>query len=99
MLSAPRGDSSQRSEPRFRVRDVENDGSASYRHLSCSEGRRTVKEGDVVQLRSSGIAEMIVTRTEQIGEQTVVSCVWFDEDYHLQRAAFPADSLKPIKLK
>ena len=47
----------------------------------------------------SGGAEMIVTRIEQIGELTVVYCVWIDEDHEVQRAPFPADVLEPVKSK
>jgi len=53
----------------------------------------TLKEGDIVKLKS-GNAEMIVAKAEQIGEQTVVSCVRFDEDHRLRRAAFPVDALE-----
>lgn len=58
------------------------------------EKKMTLKEGDHVQLKSGG-AEMIVTKIEVFGELTVVSCVWFDENHHLQRASFPADVLEP----
>jgi len=58
----------------------------------------TLEEGDVVKLKSANI-KMIVAKAEQIGDQTVVSCVWFDEDHNLQRAAFPADVLESLKEK
>jgi uncharacterized protein YodC (DUF2158 family) len=58
----------------------------------------TFKEGDRVQLKT-GSAEMIVTRTEKIGELTAVYCVWIDEDHQLQRTPFPADVLEPAKSK
>jgi uncharacterized protein YodC (DUF2158 family) len=54
------------------------------------------REGDHVQLKSGGV-EMLVTKIEQIGELTVVRCVWFDENHRLQRAPFPADVLEPAK--
>ena len=41
-------------------------------------------KGDVVKLKSSH-TKMIVAKAEQIGEQTVVNCVWFDQDHKLQR--------------
>jgi uncharacterized protein YodC (DUF2158 family) len=56
------------------------------------------KASDHVRLKSAG-AEMIVTRIEQIGELTVVYCVWIDEDHEVQRAPFPADVLEPVKSK
>jgi uncharacterized protein YodC (DUF2158 family) len=77
---------------------VENDASSFYCHPSRLEGKVALKEGDVVKLKS-GNAEMIVAKAEQIGEQTVVSCVWFDEDHRLRRTAFPADALELPKLK
>jgi uncharacterized protein YodC (DUF2158 family) len=55
--------------------------------------KMTLKEGDHVQLKSRG-AEMIVTKIEVFGELTVVNCVWFDENHHLQRAPFPTDVLE-----
>jgi uncharacterized protein YodC (DUF2158 family) len=56
------------------------------------------KASDHVRLKSGG-AEMIVTRIEQIGELTVVYCVWIDEGHEVQRAPFPADVLEPVKSK
>jgi uncharacterized protein YodC (DUF2158 family) len=58
----------------------------------------TFKANDHVRLKSGG-AEMIVNRIEQIGELTVVYCVWIDKDHELQRAPFPADVLEPVKSK
>ncbi|MFY9772672.1 MAG: DUF2158 domain-containing protein [Xanthobacteraceae bacterium] len=46
------------------------------------------KASDHVRLKSGG-AEMIVTRIEQIGELTVVYCVWIDEDHEVQRGFLP----------
>jgi uncharacterized protein YodC (DUF2158 family) len=45
----------------------------------------------------SGGAEMTVTRIEQIGELTVVYCVWIDQDHKVQRAPFPDDALEAAK--
>ncbi len=58
----------------------------------------TFKANDHVRLKSGG-AEMIVNRIEQIGELTVVYCVWIDEDHEVQRAPFPADVLEHAKSK
>ena len=55
----------------------------------------TFKANDHVRLKSGG-AEMIVNRIEQIGELTVVYCVWIDEDHE---APFPADVLENAKSK
>jgi uncharacterized protein YodC (DUF2158 family) len=65
-------------------------------HGRIHEKKMTFKEGDHVQLKSGG-AEMIVAKIEQFGELTVVRCIWFDENHHLQRAPFPADVLEPAK--
>jgi uncharacterized protein YodC (DUF2158 family) len=60
--------------------------------------KMTSKANDHVRLKSGG-AEMIVNRIEQIGELTVVYCVWIDEDHEVQRAPFPADVLEHAKSK
>jgi len=51
-------------------------------------------KGDVVKLKSGHI-KMIVAKAEQIGEQTVVNCVWFDQDYSGRR--FPSMSWTAYK--
>jgi len=53
---------------------------------------------DVVKLKS-GLIKMIVAKAEQTGEQTVVNCVWFDQDHKLRRAALPVDVLGCLQEK
>ena len=60
--------------------------------LICDLGHLAEERGFDFHVRlKSGGAEMIVTRIEQIGELTVVYCVWIDDDHEVQRAPFPAD--------
>jgi len=50
-------------------------------------------KGDIVRLKSGSPSMTVVGCSNQNGE-VAVKCVWFDDQQHPQRAAFPEQSLE-----